>query len=240
MAYTPRMGWPFPDQFEEGWYNKITAFAYGADASAYADAENANTLVMGGGTFTFSASGDLVTWTAAVEVNTSASQFLLSIPTGSITLLDNQWLYFLMPRNLRQNATGSFLVATSVTPSTGLNIYDYIAFARRRGNTLYFRNGLTLGDGESGKIFEFSPAIAGATSHAHLLQYFDLTGGETFVTLSHTSPQLIDIRFHRGGVMGVPTDDYTIVLATGVVTFSPPGVVGTLNERIVIDKLVSV
>jgi hypothetical protein len=170
MPNTPRMGWPFPERDLDPWYNALQSFANQQDASAYAHREDRNIIVMEGDTFTFASGTGLLTWSDDIEIFSPIVGFLLSIPAGSLTLSEGGVAYVSITRSPTANAEVAIVTDIRI-PSTD----SALLIAVRRNDTVYFRNGVTMVDGDSKKVFE-SGSGGGAGSLAATLAVGNITG----------------------------------------------------------------
>lgn len=166
MPNTPRMEWPFPSQEQDPWFDAFDGFVNQMDASVFASRDDRNLIFGGGGSFTFDADANLLSWDATLEVISAISGFRLELSAGSVTLEDGGFFYLDVVRLPTQNVVLSAHTGTQV-PSTD----TALVFAVRRGDTVYFRHGFKLEDGTSGNLFEVgSPKVnviylAGRESH---------------------------------------------------------------------------
>lgn len=144
MANTPRMNWPFPNENQDPWYVALENFAKALDASGFASREDRQLILIGGGTITWSVTGSLLQWSAPIRVISPISGFLLTVAAGAVTIEDGQALFVSLVRAPTMNRTVEARVENQV-PQTDL---AYI-LAARVGNNIYWRNGLSMGDGDS-------------------------------------------------------------------------------------------
>jgi len=144
MSNTPRMNWPFPNENQDPWYIALENFAKALDASGYASREDRQLILFGGGTITWSATGSTLTWSAPIQIISPISGFLLSMAAGSVTIEDGQVLFVSLVRAPTLNRTVEAQVENQV-PQTDL---AYL-LAARVGDSIYWRNGTSMGDGDS-------------------------------------------------------------------------------------------
>ena len=69
MATSPRMGWPYPEENQDPFWDAFTAFVAAQDASVFALKEDRDFLIMKGGTVSFTASSGLLSWSQAIEMS---------------------------------------------------------------------------------------------------------------------------------------------------------------------------
>jgi len=158
MANTSRMKWPVPP--EQGfWYEAFVSLLEAIDQSAYAGREDRNLVLMGGGTFSWNAGTNTLTWGSAIQILSAVAGSLCVLPSGSITLLDGQVAYILLVRNPVGNPTVSIEVGNSAPSNDSATVVCV-----RRGSQIYFRNGNVLKDGMSGPLVENGGTVASFTS----------------------------------------------------------------------------
>jgi len=237
MAETlARMGWTFPSEGDDPWFNGLKQFFQQLDAAGFAYSENTNVIPMSGGIFSFVASTNQLTWGTAIELSSFTSGFTASITAGSLTITDGQVLYVDMPRGLTQNTTITLNTAAKLAASSGKLLHDKIAIGIRRGTRIIFRNGVVLVDGVSQKVFE-DPFIAVGALHQHTTEKQVATGGETQFTIAETSPTLLDLKVYKNGARLSDPEDIGVTLSTGVITLV---VTAVLNDVYLFDKVLAV
>ena len=165
MANTPRMNWPFPNEDDAPWYERLKAFVQSQDASGYAAREDRQIVLAGGGTVLWSATGGALTWSDTIQVVSPITGFLLNIAAGSVTLGDGQVLYVPLVRAPTRTQTVSVAVSNQVPPTD-----TDMLLAVRVGTQVYWRNGLLMNDGDSYTDVGAGQPGAGAGS------YLDLAG----------------------------------------------------------------
>jgi len=144
MANTPRMNWPFPNENKDPWYEALENFSNALDASGYAAREDRQLILIGGGTIDWDAVGSILQWSGSFQVVSPISGFLLSVPATSVTIEDGQALYAKLTRAPTRNLNVEVVVENQV-PQTDT---DYI-LAIRVGDSIYWRNGLSMDSGDS-------------------------------------------------------------------------------------------
>ena len=148
MPNSSRMLWPYPGRDTDPWFVTFEAMVSAMDASGFAAREDRHLIMANGGTFTFDAGGDLILWDDTLEIISPVSGFKHSMIANSATLTDGEFLYVDLIRTSTGNQTVAPLVATNV-PSTD----SAYAICGRSGDTVYFRNGVRLADGQSKSLF---------------------------------------------------------------------------------------
>lgn len=227
---TPLNIYPIPAEFEEPYYPTIKAYFLATDAGDWALAENGNLIWSGGGSFSWSATTGVLTWSNAVSLRSKTTVFSFTIagppaPGGTITLQDGESAYFQVPRLLVANQ----LVSLNIGPITqipGVRLHDIRLFATRIGSTVYFADGKSLKDGESGELFG---AGTGSTVQPHEHQPAKIieppASGTTVIDLniiSFSPANLKRVRLFRNGQLLSSPDDYSVNLTTGLVTLVVP------------------
>lgn len=151
MPSTPRMNWVYPGRDTDPWFDPFETFVESIDASSYANREDRSLILGRGGNITFTASNGELSWSDAIEIYSTISGFKLEIPAGSASLEDGQVLYAELPRAPTSNSTLEPKVSNS-TPNTD----DAYPIAIRRNDSVFFRFGTKLDDGESLDVFELT------------------------------------------------------------------------------------
>lgn len=144
MPQSPRMNWPYPAENVEQWFEAFKSFVESTDASGFASREDRQLILIGGGTITWSATGATLTWTGPLKVISPIAGFLLTVAAGSVTMEDGQVLYATIVRAPTLNRTVTVAVGNQVPQSD-----DAYLLAARVGDTIYWRNGMSMGDGDS-------------------------------------------------------------------------------------------
>lgn len=236
MPLTPQNEYPIPGEFEEPYFPAIQSYFLATDMADWALAENDNLIWSEGGSFSWSSTSGILTWTTDVELRTKTTVWETSIagppaPGGTITLQDGECAFFRHPRLLTSNSS-SQLVIGPITQIPGARLHDITLFATRVGTTVFFADGKSLKDGESGEIFGGG---TGSTVQPHEHQNaFTIEPpsiGTTLLDLNITSfsPALLKrVHLYRNGELQHAPDDYSIVTATGIITL----VTGTLQPTI--------
>lgn len=146
-----RLGWPLPNPNEDPYYDAFLALINAIDTSVYGPArEDRNLVLMSEATVAFGS--DTLTWSAPIELLCAPQGTLWRLPAGSTGLSDGQMLYVLLPRA----PTGTVQVTARTAmaaPQPSEDADAALVLAVRRGSVIYWRNGRTLANGESGSIF---------------------------------------------------------------------------------------
>jgi hypothetical protein len=227
---TPLNQYPTPAEFEEPYFPTIKSYFLATDAGDWALAENGNFIWAGGGSFSWSAVTGIVTWSNSVTIRSKTTVFSFTIagppaPGGTITLQDGESAYFQAPRLLVSNQLVSLIIGP-ITQIPGARLHDIRLFATRIGSTVYFADGKSLKDGESGELFG---AGTGSTVQPHEHQPDKIieppAAGTSVIDLniiSFAPANLKRVRLFRNGQLMNSPDDYTVNLSTGLVTLVVP------------------
>lgn len=150
MALTSRLRYPYPDENLDPWYDSFASFTDAIDASLYTVREDRSVVLTGGGTISFAISGldGTVAWTSTIDIVSPIAGLLLQVSPGSVALRDGEMLYAQMVRSPTVTQ-GISLTKTTQIPNTD----NALLIAVRRENVLYWRNGRSIGDGESLSLF---------------------------------------------------------------------------------------
>lgn len=155
MANSPRMRWPYPSAGVDPWYDAFENFVTAQDASTYALDEAKNIILSGGGVISWSAISGVLSWGAALTLNSAGSGVLESIPAGNVTVPnDGDFGFVTFVSASQENVTLTMQVASFLPdhdPDNALVIF------KRKDGRIYFRNGAVLQDGESVAIIEDGP-----------------------------------------------------------------------------------
>lgn len=142
---TPRMQWPYPSREDDPWYDFFQDYVLAADASGFAHREDRSIIWAGGGTLTWTLGTETLDWTGVINVYSPIGAHLLQIAAGSIDeWADGEVVYVVLTRQPLENLTAT-LVKASQLPSSD----NAMSFAVRIGDVIYFRTGISLGDGDT-------------------------------------------------------------------------------------------
>jgi hypothetical protein len=174
MANTPRLKWPIPRKSNPQWYDSFIDLMNAADASGYAAREDRNALSMGGGTFGFTVSSGVVTWSATIEILSAATGFVWKVPASSAALAEGQVLFLQLPRAPTENVSLAAEVASNLSTVTDGD--GAFVLAVRRNNLLYFRNGAVMANGDSFAVFAESGGSGGGGGGGTVVTQAPITG----------------------------------------------------------------
>jgi len=145
---TLKMLWPYPGLDADPWYEKFDQMVTSLDSSGYANREDRQIIMGGGGDVTFNSGTGALTWAAALDFYSLISGFKISVAATSVILADGEVLYLNLTRAPTQNLTVSTAAASQV-PNTD----NALALAVRVGTTVYWRHGSKIESGETVNIF---------------------------------------------------------------------------------------
>lgn len=142
---SPRMQWPYPTREDDPWFDTFEDFIRANDASGFAAREDRSIIWAGGGTLTWTLSSETLEWTGVINVYSPIGAHLLQIEADSIAdWADGEVVYVVLTRQPLENVTAT-LVKASQLPSTD----NAMSLAVRIGSVIYFRTGISLGDGDT-------------------------------------------------------------------------------------------
>jgi len=158
----------FPQVNEEPFQDSHAQGMTEIDQIEYTNAENGNLLWSGGGTVGWTTGTNQLTWGEDVKITgyTTGPRFGV-IPAGSVELEDGEVAFFIMPRLLTADTTIEILRSNRVF-NVNSRLNNLRIFAARIGDTLFFGNGGSLLDGQSGPLF--GGGIGGGGGSISLLQ----------------------------------------------------------------------
>lgn len=142
---SPRMQWPYPTREDDPWYDFFRDYINAADASAYAAREDASIIWTGGGTVSWDASTGTLDWTDAISIYSPIGSRLIQIAASSLaSIADGETVYVVLTRQPLANISASLAKASQLPSNENSR-----SFAVRIGDVIYFRTGMSLGDGDS-------------------------------------------------------------------------------------------
>lgn len=232
---TPQNDYPIPSEYEEPYYASARSYFLATDMADWSLSENDNTIWSGGGSMSWNATNGTLTWSNAVELRTKTSVWKAIVqgppaPGGQVVLQDGEVAFFEHPRLQVADRIVSLTIGP-ITQLPGVRLHDITLFATRVGTTIFFADGKSLKDGESGEIFGGG---TGSTVQPHEHQPARVVEpplqGETLLDLniiSFTPANLKRVRLFRNGELQNDPDDYSVDLNTGIVTL----VTGTIRPN---------
>jgi hypothetical protein len=158
MPLSTRAKLPYPSEQRDPWFDQFLAFVQAVDSAVYAEREDRNLVIMGGGAVSWDATTNILSWVANIELPASPVGFLWRIVPGSLVVADNQFIYFQAVRSPTDNVNVTLSTGAQVPGLISEDANNSILFGVRRGSRVYFRNGDVIQDGETSNIFESSGA----------------------------------------------------------------------------------
>ena len=227
---SPRTGVGLPSEFEEPYFRTGRNRDLAWDEMIFANAENSQLQFLSTGTVAWDAGGappnGVLGWTEEIQVTAFTTPFKAIIEGGvSVELADGEVLFFIMPRNMRANTPVTIYRANRIFLE-GERLPSLRLFAARVGDVIYFYNGASLKDGQQGMVFGgglFPTTLTPLHLHEPVLK---IEPGVGIVNLDvlKTAPDLFRVDLFRNGKLQSAPDDYTINLATGIITLVVPTV----------------
>lgn len=149
---TPRMEFPYPSERERPFFAVYKAGELARDAAHWAHSENHNLVFAGGGTWTWDAGTNELTWTDDVLVLGFTTRQYLTIPAQTLEIEDGEVVFFNVLRLLQTNATADLEKGATIGKS-GVRLHDLMLFAARVGDVVYFPGQKSMQDGDAGPLF---------------------------------------------------------------------------------------
>jgi len=240
---TPRNNFPYPSEREQPFFDTFKAGQLAQDAAIFANSDNTNVVWQKGGIFSWDASTDTLFWTDDIYVNGFHSPFGGTIPEGSVTIQENEIIYFQFPRLVQGDNTILSLFRSSRIFLEGVRLHDLKLFVTRRDGVLYFANGMTLKDGDTGPLFEAGLIkLSTVIPHEHEPAYVYIAPAAGIFTITPvpniTTPDLVRVSVWRNGQLLVEgaTEDYTVDLNTGIITLIVPTAVVPNPDKFVVFR----
>lgn len=210
MPTSSRMRWPYPAENQDPFHDSFDQMVTAMDASAFVFRENEQIVaLMKGGTVTFTLSSGILTWSAALELNSAITGFKWSIPAGSITLADGEYWYVVLAHNPITNTTLASVKASKLPDSDPDNPY---VLGLRNGDRVYFRGGKVILDGQSLQLFATMSGGGGGGVGTTGQKWRENVALATVDQNNTGTAKVI-------GAYSMDTDDYTLNLTTKTYTF---------------------
>lgn len=240
-SFTPRFKLPYPNEFDDPWFEGFKNYAVQVDSVLAALSENDNMRFIGGGDFSWTVATNILSWTEEIRVRTFTSPFAGVIAAQSFELAEGDVLFFQMFRSL----TGDFTIELrkgKITSFDPVRNSDLIAFAFRLDNTIFLPGQISIRSGDFGPAFGSGlPSGGGGTpsDHQHVDPLVIEPGaiGITVLNLPLTAPVLLQVRLYRNGSRQNEgaSNDYVEDLALGTLTLNTP--TQDIDEVFVIDMI---
>lgn len=144
MPNSPRMGWPFPTENQDPWFDVFVDFVQALDASGYAAREDRSLVLGGGGTVGWNLGTSTLQWSDPLNIFSPIVGVLLTVPANTVVIDDGQVLFASLVRGPSSGQVVAAGVASQV-PSSDKDVL----LAVRVGSRIHWRNGLVMDDGES-------------------------------------------------------------------------------------------
>jgi len=240
---TPRNNFPYPSEREQPFYDPFKAGLLAQDAAIFANSDNSNVVWQKGGIFSWDAATNILFWTDTIFVNGFHSPFGGRISEASVTLLENEVIYFKLPRLVQNQDVELELFRSSRIFVEGVRLHDLRLFVTRRDNVIYFANGMSLKDGDTGVVFEAGLIkITTVLPHQHEPAWVWIAPASGIFTLTPIpiiiAPDLVRVDVWRNGQLLVEgaTNDYTVDLTTGIITLIVPTTVVPNPDKFVVFR----
>lgn len=219
MPNTPRMGFPYPAENVDPWYEQFRLLLEAMDASGYASREDRQLILSEGGSISWNV--PTLVWTGTIRVLSPITGFQIQISAGTATLDAGQALYVNLTRAPTQSVVVSVAVASQVPSSD-----EAYVLAIRLGTRIYWRNGILLDDGDviaglgvkPGLDLREASIIVGnelAGDNANTCDYLDIgDGSQLAAAIAVAAAAAKDVFVRRGtydlGLAGSPVNRITI------------------------------
>jgi hypothetical protein len=151
------MGWPFPTENQDPFFEAFQAMMTALDSSGYAAREDRNLIFGGGGTMTWNINPlngiGTLTWSSTLFVFSSNVGFYHAIAAGSIQLQTAELVYCILTRAPTANITTTLASSPQFPPAADGDAW-YCLGVMGGDNRLYFRNGKVMNDGDSAEVLQ--------------------------------------------------------------------------------------
>lgn len=191
MPNSPRVLIPYPSENQDPFYDAFVSMVNAIDAALYAEREDRQIVLMGGGTVTFIVDGGTgaatLTWTLPISISAPLTGFRWEVPSPSpsLVLVEGDAVYVELVRSPTQNITLTALKAPQVPSSN-----DALLVGIRKGSHFYFRNGRSLANGDSLEILDVTIGTGGSGATDYKTPCRVATTGD--VTLVGGAPDTVD------------------------------------------------
>lgn len=205
MPNSSKMLWPYPTKDSDPWFDEFESMVAALDSSGYAAREDRNIIVGGGGDVFWDATSSTLTWDDDFTVFSLIAGFKLTVAAGSTSIADGEILYVNVTRAPVQNASLSIGTVSNV-PNTD----SAMAFAVRVGDTIYWRWGVKLEDGETANLF-------GALTATGIADVYERSATFGVPIGASSDEATIGRAIYPGSIVALSTE-LTIPLTAGTVT----------------------
>lgn len=152
MATSPRLKWPYPAEGVDPWYESFQGLIEAQDVTTSGLLETKNIIFSGGGTLSWNASTGLLSWSAAITVNSANTGYAETIAAATVSVPQDGLIGYV---NFVPFPTGGVALEVLVTDALpNYEIDQTLLLFRRSGSTLYFRNGVVLESGSALPVFD--------------------------------------------------------------------------------------
>jgi hypothetical protein len=229
---TPRNEWTYPSEFEEPYFAPAQDNAIAVDAGVYANAENSQLQFLSVGVVGWDKDGispttGLLFWSDVIQITGWSTPFKAFIAgPASVELDDGEVLFFLMPRLLAQDTQVEIYRANRIF-LLNQRLHDLRLFAARIGDVVYFYNGKSLKDGDTGLLFGgglISTSLFPPHKHLAALVIEPPSAGVSMLNMLSASPALTKVQLFRNGLIQSDPADYSLNLVTGILVLVIPTV----------------
>jgi len=146
---TSRMGWPYPSEHQDPWFQSFEDLVTAIDSSGYAAREDRNIVFGSAAIWSFTAGTGVLSWDADLKIYSTIKGYFFTVPAGSVSLQEGELFYVDL---VRAPSAGQALtpVVSSQVPTSDTRLVIGV----RSGSSVFFRFGKKIGDGESFNVFE--------------------------------------------------------------------------------------
>lgn len=166
MPNSVRLMFPYPSKDQDPWFPTFEDMVIAIDQFGYANREDRNIVLGGGGDFSWDAGTGTLSWSDTLEFYSTISGFRLDLPAGSIVLQDGESLYVDLVRFPITNGT-----LTAEKAFTVPNTNDAYVISVRRDAEVFFTTGTKLINGETRDIFSGGGAGADTDTYERMATF---------------------------------------------------------------------
>ena len=223
---SPRMQWPYPSREDDPWYDFFQDFVLAVDSTGYGHREDRSIIWGGGGTLSWDLGSETWAWTDTISAYSPIGSRLLQIPAGSISgWAAGEVVYIALVRQPLENRTLALLKASQLPDND-----NAMAVAVRIGDVVYFRTGISLGDGNTaagiapvpggggGSALKIEDEGATVTTNAIVI---DFVGAG--ISASQTAPGEVEVNV-PGKTLDVEDEGSSVESNASVIDFVGAGV----------------
>jgi hypothetical protein len=187
----------FPSADEEPFTNAHQQGMVETDQIQYANSENGNLVWSGGGTVSWTAGTNTLTWDADIKLTamTTGARFAV-ISAGSLLLEDGEVAFFVMPRLMIADQVIQVVKSNRVF-NVDARLNNLRLFVARIGDTLFFGNDGSMVDGDSGPLFGGGLSGGGGAGTVT-----SIISTDTSVTVTNPAGPIVDVETSFAGSGG--------------------------------------